>query len=174
MHGGTGMVVKVQRQIGSWMEDIVDVRAINNVCWSRKSGGVGAPEPHFSLYGYIDYSVVKDLNIACSGRHDFGYNNAKVRIMKPKNRSDECYEGYEYLKKHAGPKPDSSFPKTACGKSVLKHLAIEMTRKELIDLLMHENCFDRSEISKTIRGLIDHGYIIGSQNEAGEAVLKCV
>lgn len=154
------MLVKIKRHATDWEEDECNVELIKNVKWDRISGGVCAPEAHMSLYGYIDYTVAKELRIGISGRHDFGYNSAKVRISKPSKKSDKYYEGYEYLKRLAGPKPDSSFIRSECGKQIMSILEdVGLTRKELSQIMVDEG-FEKDKVSKTISGLIEHNYII--------------
>lgn len=168
------MQVRIKRNSTDWKEDAVDVSVIENIKWDHVGGGVCIPEAHCALYGYIPYALASELQIGCSGRHNFGNNSAKVRITKPKNKSDECYEGYVYLKEKAGPKPDSNFPKTECGKIILEIIKkSQMSRKEVMEMVIKKGG-KKEDIPKTIRGLVDHGYIVteGSGHSGNQIIRR--
>lgn len=63
---------------------------IENVHWGRCSGGVNRIQSGWSLYGYIPYEDAEKV-VACSGRHNFGYNVSKICITASDNTDRPAY-----------------------------------------------------------------------------------
>ena len=123
-----------------------DADKISNVHWDNISGGVNRRQAGYSLYGYIPYEDAAEL-IDCSGRHNYGYNDAKVCIRASDNKSERYQDGYKLLVNQAGTKPSSSTrPSGAqpCTKRILSLLdeVGEITRSELREKLMDEGYND--------------------------------
>lgn len=136
----------------------IDIDKITGVKWDNISGGVNSRQAGYSLYGYIPYSLAKDL-VACSGSHDFGYNQAKICIPASLNAGQPPYkEGYNILSDLAGKKPASqislSRPEGAppCTKRIIQVVENEksITRRNLRETLISEGY-----ASQTIRNALN-------------------
>lgn len=137
--------VFITRHPSDYCGDEISIDQISGVKWDCISGGVNRKQSGYSLYGYIDYSLAKDL-VNCSGRHDFGYNSAKICISATSNNCPKYIEGYKILCEQAGPKPPSqislSRPKgyPPCTKRILQILdqTTTITRKELRGIIIND------------------------------------
>lgn len=98
-----GLLVVICRSPQSWEHGVVSVDTISHPHWSDISGGVQIPMGNYYLCGYIPYSVAVE-EVACSGVHDRGYNEAKIVLCKSHN-TGEYAAGYKLLAKLAGVKP---------------------------------------------------------------------
>ena len=90
----TGMVI-IYRHSGDYQGSEYAADKIKNVHWGRVSGGVKKAQNGFSLYGYIPYSDAMDI-VACSDRHDYGYNDAKICITATTNKDNPKYRAAYY------------------------------------------------------------------------------
>ena len=99
------LVVRICRGANACWTAVISIDYIENIIWDNISGGVNRRQAGYSLYGYIPYSLAAKLTIGCSGRHDYGYNDAKVMIPKRKNRDERFRAGYRALFELAGEKP---------------------------------------------------------------------
>lgn len=153
------LVVMISRAPSDHKCGEIKVTEIRNVQWDDTSGGVHQTQGGYSLYGYIPYGKGKEL-VACSGRHDRGYNDIKICIPKSKNRDERHKKGYEYLFKQAGDKPKSKVmrnrPEDAppCTKRILQILDAkgDMYRKELRETLTMEG-YQMSTIRRAVKDL---------------------
>lgn len=84
----------------------IDIDLISNVHWDDVCGGICRRLSHYTLMGYIDYDLAADM-VDCSGRHNRGYNSAKIAIPLGKNQDDAHKEAYDSLLQRAGEKPKS-------------------------------------------------------------------
>ena len=84
-----GLVI-ICRHPGDYETAAIDAAKISGVHWSCISGGIRKRQAGRSLYGYIPYEDAIDL-VACSGRHNFGYNDAKICITASYNKDDPKY-----------------------------------------------------------------------------------
>ena len=135
-------LVRICRQIDSYVCAEYPAERIQNVKWDNISGGVNKKQAGYSLYGYIPYKEAAKL-IDCSGQHDFGYNDAKVCIRAIDNKDPSYKKGYNYLMKCAGTKPYSNYNAAGlppCTKRILLILdeKEEITRLELREKLQNE------------------------------------
>ena len=121
----------------------IDATIIESPRWDDISGGCKQKNSGYALYGYIDYSIAKEL-VDCSGMHEFGDNSAKICIPFSLNNKKEYQEGYLYLVEHAeNEKPQSKISINRpigwkpCTKYILDMLEEhgEMTRKELREMI---------------------------------------
>ena len=143
----------------------ISISEIGNVHWDNISGGTQNKSGSYSLYGYIEYSLAAKL-VKCSGRHDYGYNQAKICIPKRANSSSKYMDGYKELLKQAGDPPPSIIsqnrPKNAppCTKAILGLLKnSDLTRGELRQLLLVKG-YQSNTILNAIRSLQKNEKII--------------
>lgn len=158
--------VIICRSCGDYAQDEVDAELIDNVHWDKISGGVHKRQSGYSLYGYIPYDMAEKLSIKCSGRHNWGYNDAKVCIQASNNKG-EYRKGYNYLVKQAGPKPQSDISigrpdgQGPCTKKILFLLkereVVERgeLREEIVELGYQRNTF-----CNAMRALVKQGKIV--------------
>ena len=139
--------VVVRRGITDYVEDEVDISEIDGVHWDNISGGVHKKQGGHALYGYISYELAEKLNIKCSGRHNWGYNSAKVCIPAVCNKG-EYRKGYNSLLKQAGEKPQSDISKN-------RPAGQGPCTKKILYLLGQQKMFERGELRQMI---LDIGY----------------
>lgn len=132
----------------------ISINEIFGVHWDCESGGIHRKQSGYSLYGYIDYSVGKEL-VDCSGQHDKGYNNMKICIPAKYNKG----EAYKILLEEAGDKPRSRIsierPKgyPPCSRRILEILDDSpLTRKQLRAILL-EDGYQKETIRNAINRL---------------------
>ncbi len=77
--------VKIRRQPQSYKSADVSEGALSDPCWDNVCGGLQIRVSTVSIYAYMDYHALKEIGIACSGEHDWGYNKAKVCMNKKDN-----------------------------------------------------------------------------------------
>ena len=138
------LYVIITRQSGSYKSAEICIDDISGVHWDNISGGVRRRQSGYSLYGYIPYKLAVKLEIACSGLHDYGRNEAKICIPALNSKDPLYKEGYKHLADIAGPKPKGeisySRPKGQgpCSKKILAILNEEgeITRSELRSRLL--------------------------------------
>lgn len=158
--------VIVKRAPTDYEEGVVDINSIYGVDWDNVSGGVHKRQAGYSLYGYISYSVAKEIGIACSGEHDFGDNDAKICIPASVNKG-EYKEGYKELLKMAPPKPQSQLSQSRpagqgpCTKKIL-HILSESGEQERGNLRMtiKELGYKTTTFSNAIKSLLKQKKII--------------
>jgi hypothetical protein len=136
----TDLKVTIGRSHSDSNRSVISISEITNPLWDNVSGGYHEHHSGYSLYGYIDYALAMEL-VGCSGTHEYFGNQAKIFIVKPKNKQDPCYEGYQELARLAGEKPSSyTTAKTPCTKRILQILEKgPLTRGVLRDILLREN-----------------------------------
>lgn len=83
-------MVIICRSPGKYKDALYAASKIERVHWGRCSGGVNRLQNGWSLYGYIPYEDAEEL-VACSGRHNFGYNEAKICIVASCNADRPAY-----------------------------------------------------------------------------------
>ena len=81
-------MVRICRHPGDYEGGPFPADQISNVHWGCVSGGVHRQQNGFSLYGYAPYEDVMDI-VACSGRHNFGYNDMKICITAAHNKDKD-------------------------------------------------------------------------------------
>ena len=157
------MKVLVCRSLGDYLFDEVDADQIEGVHWDDESGGIHKTSGGHALYGYLPYAVVEELNVKCSGEHNWGNNGAKICIPASANKN-EYKEGYQYLVKHAEEKPKSKISESRpegwgpCTKTILSILSEE------------ENfACERGELRKRIKNI---GYEVKTFRGAIKSLLK--
>lgn len=84
-----GMVL-ICRSPGAYNCAVFDAAKIQGIHWGCVSGGFQRIQNGWSLYGYIPYEDAMDLGL-CSGRHNFGYNDAKICITATGNKDNPEY-----------------------------------------------------------------------------------
>lgn len=149
--------VCIKRSPSDFISGEIPVSAISGVKWDNISGGVKRNQSGYSLYGYIDYELAKEL-VKCSGMHNYGNNEAKICIPASSNQG-EYKEGYKYLCKIAGEKPSGTIKSNRpedgkpCTVRILEELEKqgEMTRKNLRKII----CDEGYQI-KTFRNTINY------------------
>lgn len=99
------LYVLIMRSHGGNRCSPININEISDVHWGDMSDGCRKRQSGNSLYGYIPYERAMEL-VDCSGRHNRGYNDARVLIVK-QGRNDQYYEGYKALLKKAEEKPKS-------------------------------------------------------------------
>ena len=138
---------------------IISISEIQNVRWDSMSGGVNRRQAGYSLYGYVKYALAAKL-VKCSGRHNYGYNDAKICIPATLNKGPEYIKGYKMLCDQAGPKPQGEIRKhrpqggLPCTKRILRELdsSYFVTRKDLRDTL-HSEGYQIQTIRNAINSL---------------------
>lgn len=172
--------VKITRQCCCYSKvgDIF-IDLISNVHWSNISGGVKQKRAGYSLFGYIDYTVGKDI-VDCSGNHDTGRNNMKICIPKKENESGEYKEGYKILIENAGPKPQSiislgrprGYP--PCTKQILQILENGPVSRIKLRTILSEMGYQATTIRNAINHLGKCGKIFfrGSSNSPNQIIEK--
>jgi len=72
----------------------VSEKCISNAHWDNVCGGLQIRVAVISVYGYMNYREAVNCGITSSGRHDKGYNNAKICMNKKDNtgKENEAYE----------------------------------------------------------------------------------
>ena len=125
----------------------IEISEISGLKWDQISAEVNKRQSGYSLYGYINYGMAKQL-VKCSGMHDFGDNSAKICIPESNNKDEKYGEGYRILKRKVGRKPTGSIKENRpvngmpCTRRILKEIDKEgfVTRKALRDKL-HEEAY---------------------------------
>ncbi len=154
--------VRIKRHRNDDMRDEVYENSISNARWDIVGGGIQLYSKMPVLYGYIPYELAKDLDISISGRHDFGYNDAKICMIPADNlgKGNEEYEpAYCRFIVHAD--YNSHFPyfdlkRTKTVSECLKNHPL--SRKELMNQL-EDKGFDAKNIREAINILLKAGYL---------------
>ena len=86
--------VIIRRQPRDYRLDEVSEACISRAHWTNICGGLQVREPIISVYGYMDYHVLKETEVAVSGSHDWGHNYGKICMNKNDNlgKGNEEYE----------------------------------------------------------------------------------
>ena len=134
----------------------------------------------YSLYGDVAYKVAARL-VKCSGRHDYGYNDAKICIPAIPNKNGKFKEGYKILCDQVGPKPKGEISKLRpkggppCTKRILQELDLHslVIRKELRDSL-HSEGYQIKTIRNALISLKKQSKIIteGSPNSPKQIIKR--
>ena len=148
----------------------VEVNQIKNVRWDNVSGGYNRKQSGYSLYGYIPYSLAEQL-VDCSGKHEKGYNLAKICIPAKLNDKHPYKDGFRYLKSIAENEKPRIRPKgfPACTKLVLD-LLIEnkqLMRKEVYEKIekdIDKQGYEKKTIRNTINNLKRQGKVKVTNN----------
>lgn len=142
-------------ECGPYMAD-----KISGVHWDCVSGGINRRQHGFSLYGYVDYEDAMDI-VACSGRHNFGYNEMKICITASANKDDSRYRAAYYsLVEKADEKGRCGIARNcppgfpSCTKRIREVLSKnnETTKRELKSTLLAEG-YQAETISESIKNL---------------------
>ncbi|WP_029324756.1 hypothetical protein [Butyrivibrio sp. AE3004] len=141
----------------------VNIAEIDNVRWSNISGGNQHRQAGYSLYGYIDYELAKNL-VDCSGIHSGYGGTAKVCIPAKLNKELPYCIGYEYLKFYAANrKPTGTLVNSRpdgipCSKMIrlLMKDKTSIFRKELRKTLV-EMGYRTDTIRRALRHLREYG-----------------
>lgn len=158
------------------------VDMITGIRWDFLSGGYGKNTNKYYLYGYIPYRMAMRL-VDCSGRHS-GYNSdAKICIVKSKNRQAKYMKNYiqmvrdlrsntkepkqirlcdieiEKYENRNKPKPESEKPLT-CKQTMLLALKEnngQLRRRDLMDAVRDN--FKLSTFRKVIKRMAADGLV---------------
>lgn len=159
-------VVYISRHPGDYTGGEYDASKINRVHWGRTSGGVHKLQSEYSLYGYVPYADAMDI-VACSGRHDFGYNDMKICIVGVNNKDNAKYRaGYYHLVEQADERAGcgvaANCPKGApiCTKRIREILnqRKKLYRRELRSILCEEG-YGVVTIRESIKNLCHQGIL---------------
>lgn len=152
------LYVIITRQSGNYKQAEICVDDISCVKWSDISGGVQQRQGGNSLHGYIPYKLAAKLDIACSGSHDYGDNEAKICIPAFNLKDPHYKEGYQYLLDIAGPKPKGEISRSRpegqgpCSKKIV---AILNERKEITRSELRSQLLEIGYPSSTIRNTLE-------------------
>ena len=162
------MKVVITRQPNNYTKcGEIDVDEISGVEWGNCSGGVRVRQSGYSLYGYIPYSMAKDL-VNCSGLHDRDGNYARICIPASLNKAD-YREGYRYLMSEAGEKPSGSVksnrpegegPCRGCILKVLEDNGGKMRRIDLRKIIVNEKGYLESTFRNAMQAMKRDGRIV--------------
>ncbi len=146
--------VIICRRPGDYEGGLYDASKIKNIHWGRCSGGVNRLQNGWSLYGYIPYEDAEEL-VACSGRHNFGYNDAKICVVASTNADRPAYYRLvEMADERAGCGIAGGCPKGApsATKRIRQIVAEkgEVSRGELKSLMLEEG-YSKGVIPKAIK-----------------------
>lgn len=161
--------VVIVRQDGGEAGLQTEVVSAKDICrpdWCDVSGGVHKKQAGYSIYGYLPYSDFKD-KVKCNGRHDWGKNEMKVKVLPPA-RSGAIYRaGYSYLEEIVGPKPTKETNRGVSNriKEILRENGNHMIRAELRKQVLED--FEAPSFQRAMWKLVKDECIILEPRYAG-------
>lgn len=179
MNENIELKVWICRQPGNQYGGEYEVSKIWNPHWDTVSGGVHSRSGSYHLFGYIPYSDAKNL-VKCSGRHDYGSNDAKICILKSSNSCPEYIDGYKQLVAEAGPKPTSIVSrrrptgKPPCTKAILAELNKNdfLTRKDLRQQLLDSGYYSNTILGAIRRLTQQNKIILSGSSHSPKQIIK--
>lgn len=143
----SGMVL-ICRHPGDYEGGPFPADKISNVHWGCVSGGVNRRQNGFSLYGYAPYEDVMDI-VACSGRHNFGYNDMKICITAANNKDNPKYRAAYYSL------VEKADEKSRCGIAGKCPPGAPSCTKRIREIMAEKKTTTRRELRNS---LLDEGY----------------
>lgn len=159
-------LVCICRSPGDYEGGPYPAEKIKNIHWGCVSGGVYKRQNGLSLYGYAPYEEVMDI-VACSGCHDFGYNDMKICVTATGNKDNPKYQAAYYALAEKADERSKCGIAANCPEGApagtkrireIMNVRKELTRRELRNILLEEG-YGSETIRKSIKNLYYQGIL---------------
>lgn len=136
--------------------DYIQLSEVGGLHWDNRTGGYNESTGRYYVMGYINEEDLNQLNISCSGRHDYSRNGIKICLMKTKTSTAV----WNLVLQQAGDDPNPKRP--PCTQTILCLLSENppaMQRAEIRRQLL-ERGFEPKTIRSAIKTMTKDNRII--------------